>query len=57
VWVVRVTVTGGDAHATALAGIGPSGDVATIREPGRRGEYHEVSDADIAALLQRLAAS
>lgn len=57
VWVLRLTVTEGDGHATALVGVGPSGDVAVIRQPARRGEVREVSDADVAALLHRLAES
>ena len=56
VWVLRLTVTEGDGHATALVGIGPSGEIATIREPARHGEIRDVSDADVAALLRSLAA-
>ncbi|HXY18789.1 MAG TPA: hypothetical protein VEH83_02225 [Gemmatimonadales bacterium] len=57
VWVLRFTVTEGDGHATALVGIGPSGEVATVREPARSGQVRDVSDADVAALLRSLAAS
>lgn len=56
VWVLRLTVTEGDGRATALVGVGPSGDIAVIREPGRRGQGYEVSDADVTAMLRRLAA-
>ena len=56
VWVLRLTVTEGDGHATALVGIGRTGAVVTVRQPARRGSIHEVSEADVATLLRSLAA-
>ena len=56
VWLLRLTVTEGDGHATALVGIGRTGAVVTVRQPARRGSIHEVSEADVATLLRSLAA-
>jgi len=57
VWVLRLVVTVGDGHATALVGINASGEVTTVRQPTREGRaIREFSDADVEALLCRLAA-
>jgi len=57
VWVLRLTVTVGDGHATALVGIGASGEVATVRQPARDGRaIRDLTDADVTAMLRSLAA-
>lgn len=57
VWVLRLVVTVGDGHATALVGINASGQITAVREPARSGRViHEPSDADVEALLRSLAA-
>lgn len=57
VWVLRLTVTAGGGHATALVGTGASGDVARVREPTRDGgAIRDPGDADVAAMLRALTA-
>lgn len=57
VWVLRLVVTVGDSHATALVGINASGQVTTVRQPARDGRViRDPSDADVEALLRSLAA-
>jgi len=56
VWVLRFVVAEGGGHVTALVGINRSGDVTTVRVPGRSGVIRDYSDEDVEALLRSLAA-
>jgi hypothetical protein len=42
-------------HVTALVGINRSGDVTTVRLPGRAGVIRDYSDEDVEVLLRSLA--
>lgn len=55
VWVLRFVVDEGGGHVTALVGINRSGDVTTVRVPGRTGVIRDYSDEDVEALLRSLA--
>jgi hypothetical protein len=56
VWVLRFTLDEGNAVATALVGIGDSGEVRFVRVPtGRQGYPRAVADAEISQLLRSLA--
>jgi len=56
VWVLRFVVAEGGGHVTALVGINRSGDVTTVRVPGRSGVIRDYSDEDVETLLRSLAA-
>jgi len=56
VWVLRLVVHAGEGSATALVGIGASGEIAAVRQqdPARR-IYPRITDADVDAMLRSLA--
>lgn len=56
VWVLRLTVSDGAGHATALVGIGPSGRITAIRQPSRRGTSPAAAESDVVAMLRSLVA-
>lgn len=56
VWVLRFVVDEGGGHVTALVGINRSGDVTTVRVPGRTGVIRDYSEEDVETLLRSLAA-
>lgn len=56
VWVLRFVVDESGGHVTALVGINRSGDVTTVRVPGRSGVIRDYSDEDVDTLLRSLAA-
>jgi len=56
VWVLRLVVHVGEGSATALVGVGASGEIVAVREqdPARR-IYPYITDADVDAMLRSLA--
>jgi len=56
VWVLRFVLDESGGHVTALVGINRSGDVTTVRVPGRSGVIRDYSDEDVEALLRSLVA-
>ena len=56
VWVLRLVVHVGEGSATALVGVGASGEIEAVREqdPARR-IYPHITDADVDAMLHSLA--
>jgi hypothetical protein len=56
VWVLRFILDESGGHVTALVGINRSGDVTTVRVPGRSGVIRDYSDEDVEALLRSLVA-
>jgi len=57
VWVLRITVDQGHGRATAVVGIGASGEVNLVRVPTGVGSLpRPASDAEVGAMLRALAA-